>query len=162
MDAEELKKSKELPRRFFLNVFLGGLWSVATSVFAFIAGAATLAPLFKQDGGQWIRVASFAELGEEPKAFVVDHVLEQGWTRENRKTLVYAYLDAKRQPVILSSSCTHLGCAVRWNKKFQLFECPCHGGIYSEEGAVVDGPPPRDLARWPVKVENGTVLALRT
>jgi menaquinol-cytochrome c reductase iron-sulfur subunit len=43
----------------------------------------------------------------------------------------------------------------------QLFLCPCHGGVYNEDGSVAGGPPPRALTQYPVRVEDGNVL-LRT
>lgn len=44
----------------------------------------------------------------------------------------------------ISSVCTHLGCIVNiaeWG-----FQCPCHGSKYNENGKVIGGPAPRNLA----------------
>jgi len=38
-----------------------------------------------------------------------------------------------------------------------LFMCPCHGGVYYNDGQVAAGPPPRPLFRYDVRVENGEV-----
>ena len=35
--------------------------------------------------------------------------------------------------------------------------CPCHGGVYYEDGRVAAGPPPHPLTRYPVRVQNGEV-----
>jgi menaquinol-cytochrome c reductase iron-sulfur subunit len=35
--------------------------------------------------------------------------------------------------------------------------CPCHGGVYYEDGSVAAGPPPRGLYQYPVRVNNGQV-----
>jgi menaquinol-cytochrome c reductase iron-sulfur subunit len=35
--------------------------------------------------------------------------------------------------------------------------CPCHGGVYYEDGTVAVGPPPAPLARYPVRVRDGEV-----
>ena len=59
--------------------------------------------------------------------------------------------------IAFSINCTHLGCPVRWLPKADLFMCPCHGGVYSQDGNVVAGPPPRALVRYPVRVNNGYV-----
>jgi menaquinol-cytochrome c reductase iron-sulfur subunit len=56
-----------------------------------------------------------------------------------------------------SINCTHLGCPVRWLPKANLFMCPCHGGVYYEDGTVAAGPPPLPLPRYPVRVKNGEV-----
>ena len=39
----------------------------------------------------------------------------------------------------LSATCTHLGCQVRWDAK-DKFHCPCHGGVYGADGAVLETP----------------------
>lgn len=42
-------------------------------------------------------------------------------------------------------TCTHLGCAVRWDG--QRLECPCHVGFFEiERGFPVQGPPTRPLS----------------
>jgi len=53
---------------------------------------------------------------------------------------------------ILSNSCAHLGCPVRWLiiEGEGEFLCPCHGGIYDINGAHVAGPPPRGMFSYPV------------
>jgi len=39
--------------------------------------------------------------------------------------------------------------------------CPCHGGVpISRTANVAAGPPPRGLAKYPVRVENGQVEIL--
>ena len=59
--------------------------------------------------------------------------------------------------VALSAVCTHLGCIVQWDKEKKSFLCPCHAGLYTPEGAVISGPPPRPLARLPFSVVNGII-----
>ena len=41
--------------------------------------------------------------------------------------------------------CSHLGCLVKWKGEKNEFVCPCHGAIFSADGKVVSGPPPRGL-----------------
>jgi cytochrome b6-f complex iron-sulfur subunit len=61
------------------------------------------------------------------------------------------------QLVALSAVCTHLGCIVQWAKEQQVFICPCHGGHFNPEGAVLSGPPPRPLAKLPVTLAEGKI-----
>jgi Rieske Fe-S protein len=56
---------------------------------------------------------------------------------------------------VFAVNCTHLGCPVRWFQESGLFMCPCHGGVYYEDGARASGPPPRGLYEYNYKVENG-------
>lgn len=47
----------------------------------------------------------------------------------------------------LTPTCTHMGCAVRWDGAGQVWACPCHGSRYDPvSGEVVDGPASRGLS----------------
>jgi nitrite reductase/ring-hydroxylating ferredoxin subunit len=49
-------------------------------------------------------------------------------------------------------SCTHLGCAVRWDGR--KLECPCHNGAFEvEQGFPIQGPPTRPLSRLDIEVD---------
>ena len=58
---------------------------------------------------------------------------------------------------VFAINCAHLGCPVRWFPQSRLFMCPCHGGVYYEDGSVAAGPPPRPLTRYSVRVQDGEV-----
>lgn len=59
--------------------------------------------------------------------------------------------------VALSAICTHLGCIVQWQKERQEFLCPCHAGLFTAEGVVLSGPPPKPLPPIPFTVADGVV-----
>jgi Rieske Fe-S protein len=49
-------------------------------------------------------------------------------------------------------TCTHLGCAVRWDGR--KLECPCHNGAFEvEQGFPVQGPPTRPLSRLALELD---------
>jgi Rieske Fe-S protein len=56
---------------------------------------------------------------------------------------------------VFAINCAHLGCPVRWFPKSRLFMCPCHGGVYYEDGRVASGPPPRGLFEYEYRLKNG-------
>jgi Rieske Fe-S protein len=64
---------------------------------------------------------------------------------------------------VLSSSCAHLGCPVRWivNEGEGEFLCPCHGGIYNINGEYVAGPPPRGMYSYTHEVREDGNLYVR-
>ena len=41
--------------------------------------------------------------------------------------------------------CTHLGCALKYNKQEHCWDCPCHGSRFSEDGEILDGPANKKL-----------------
>jgi len=57
----------------------------------------------------------------------------------------------------ISNRCAHLGCPVRYIQASKRFVCPCHGGIYNEQGAVGGGPPVRPLDRFYNRIRSGRV-----
>ncbi len=59
---------------------------------------------------------------------------------------------------VFAVNCAHLGCPVRWFPQSGLFMCPCHGGVYYQDGSRASGPPPRGLFQYPYKVENGNLM----
>jgi Rieske [2Fe-2S] domain len=65
----------------------------------------------------------------------------EGFTESERKEIM-------SQLNVLSNSCAHLGCPVRWMSDKQLYLCPCHGGLYDINGGWVGGPPPRGMYRY--------------
>lgn len=64
---------------------------------------------------------------------------------------------------VLSSSCAHLGCPVRWvlvEGKGE-FLCPCHGGIYDINGGYIGGPPPRGMYRFTYEVREDANIYIK-
>jgi nitrite reductase/ring-hydroxylating ferredoxin subunit len=59
---------------------------------------------------------------------------------------------------VFAINCAHLGCPVRWFPQSGLFMCPCHGGVYYEDGSRASGPPERGLFQYPYKVEVGKLF----
>jgi cytochrome b6-f complex iron-sulfur subunit len=57
----------------------------------------------------------------------------------------------------LYQKCVHLGCRVPFCEQSQWFECPCHGSKYNRAGEYRDGPAPRSMDRFAVRVVNGQV-----
>ena len=60
----------------------------------------------------------------------------------------------------LSARCTHLGCMVVWNRDHHMFLCPCHGGKFDVSGRNVEGPPPRPLDAFSLRLDNNGYLVV--
>jgi Rieske Fe-S protein len=97
------------------------------------------------------------ELGESLKPDFMDQKSE-GFTEEERQQLI-------ENINVLSNSCAHLGCPVRWLTNAEghgEFLCPCHGGIYDINGNWVGGPPPRGMYSYSeVKIEEDGMLYVK-
>ncbi|SDP74209.1 QcrA and Rieske domain-containing protein [Desulforhopalus singaporensis] len=57
----------------------------------------------------------------------------------------------------LTSTCTHLGCALPWDNKERKFICPCHGSTFDCRGDVLSSPATSALSLHPLRLENGVV-----
>lgn len=53
---------------------------------------------------------------------------------------------------VISAVCTHMGCTPRWVGEKKVWECPCHGSIFDEKGAVVQGPAPDPLPWYETRI----------
>ncbi len=146
-------------RRGVMFMIGAGLMGVGSLVAAVPLLGVLIAPGFRRYGNTWIdlgavgnfpmgqtRLASFAIPGSNPNDGQT--ATAAAWVRsmEGQKFQVFAV------------NCAHLGCPVKWFQQSRLFMCPCHGGVYYEDGSRASGPPPRGLFEYPVKVENGHLL----
>jgi Rieske Fe-S protein len=97
------------------------------------------------------------ELGGSLRPDFMDQKSE-GFTEQERQELI-------ENINVLSNSCAHLGCPVRWLVNAEghgEFLCPCHGGIYDINGGWVGGPPPRGMYRYTqVKIEEDGMLYVK-
>ena len=59
---------------------------------------------------------------------------------------------------VFAINCAHLGCPVRWFPQSSLFMCPCHGGVYYQDGSRASGPPERGLFEYHYKIDGGKLL----
>lgn len=60
-----------------------------------------------------------------------------------------------------SQKCTHLSCAVYYQKDGQQLACPCHNGFFSaNDGSVLQGPPPRPLPRIQLERRGQEIIAV--
>jgi Rieske Fe-S protein len=60
--------------------------------------------------------------------------------------------------IVLSRTCTHLGCLVEYHHAQLLLICPCHAGTYDLEGNVLSGPPPKPLTAIPFRIEGENIV----
>jgi cytochrome b6-f complex iron-sulfur subunit len=66
------------------------------------------------------------------------------------------------QPQIyaLRSVCTHLGCTPNWLEGEQKFKCPCHGSGFYKDGINFEGPAPRPLERYAIRLADDGQLEI--
>lgn len=136
-----------------LSLALGSLTGalVGIPIVSFLFG-----PLFQQPPEAWRAVGPVDrfKIGETVEA-TVDDPSPLPWAGVVSKTAMWLRRDSATGFTAFAVNCTHLGCPVRWLADASLFLCPCHGGVYYQDGSVAAGPPPRPLVQYKVRV-NGT------
>lgn len=170
MDTRKLPR--KVSRRAFLGttgkLILGTAGVLLADGALFYYGASAKANKQKSQEGSTSIPGNIIKLGTKDQFDAIQDVkqidytamIEDGWVKQNRQGFVFAVRDDNNELIILSPTCTHLGCTVplasdeeRKTNKNVFFKCPCHGGEYDRLGRNIGGPPPRPLDEYkPVEI----------
>jgi len=116
----------------------GSLWAMATARF--------LAPnVLTEPPGKF--KAGFP--GDYPEGYV-----ETKYQGQYGVWIVHAEYRGRRQIFALSTTCTHLGCITMWQESDEKFKCPCHGSGFHKDGTNFEGPAPRPLERYAIRIAD--------
>jgi cytochrome b6-f complex iron-sulfur subunit len=66
----------------------------------------------------------------------------------------------QQQIYALKTVCTHLGCTPSWLEAEQKFKCPCHGSGFYKDGVNFEGPAPRPLERYAIRIADDGQLEI--
>lgn len=148
MTAEEATPNEDTEERLPVNrrEFLNFAWLVSMGFLTIsIAGVTYLftLPRFKEGefGGVITvgRVDSLPDVNDPPDNFAKTKF----WLSNTTEGLVALY-----------KVCTHLGCLYNWNGQEIKYICPCHGSQFEKVGAYIQGPAPRDLDQFVIRIET--------
>lgn len=158
---KENTKTGECNRREFLAKLSITLSSIAAGLIAIPVVGSILAPLFQKKPEIWRPVGAVDsfKIGDTVKVDFLDSS-PLPWAGITAKSAAWLRRVSEENFIAFSVNCAHLGCPVRWIAGAKLFMCPCHGGVYYEDGSVASGPPPRGLYQYPVRANNGQVEIL--
>lgn len=164
-NPSKAKKPSPPSRRAFLRWSMGIGWLGVLGGF----GAASLAYLWPDlrggfgaelDAGSLDEVLEFIDSEQAPYEFSAGRTYLVKYDAENDPDGEYAEITNEGQAPVMALfwTCVHLGCKVPWCQSSQWLECGCHGSKYNRWGEYKDGPAPRGLDRFPVRVADGQVL----
>jgi cytochrome b6-f complex iron-sulfur subunit len=74
--------------------------------------------------------------------------------------VVHGMYRGQRQLYALRTVCTHLGCITLWSEAERKFKCPCHGSGFRVDGVNFEGPAPRPLERYAMRVADDGQLEI--
>ena len=148
-----------MSRRNFL-VRLGlGLNAIAAvlltiPLIGYIAGA-----LRSRNEQAWIKLGPLSDFPVgQTRLAKYENPFTVPWDGETGRVPCWVRRVTAEKVQVFAINCTHLGCPVRWFPESRLFMCPCHGGVYYEDGGHASGPPPRGLYEYEHKIDNGQLM----
>lgn len=145
-------------RRRFLARLTIALTAFGAVIVAVPAVTFIMRGLFRIVPQEWRRIGAVDDF-ETGRTVLVSFEAAHAdpWASESGRAGAWLRREPNDEFTALSLHCTHLGCPVAWQAEAGLFLCPCHGGVYHDDGSVASGPPLRPLPRHPVRVRNGEV-----
>lgn len=148
-----------MDRRELLSRVTFGLSALIAAIVGAPILGFLLAPLFRLPGVQFVDVGAVNDfmLGETRLVRFRDPS-PLPWAGQLAETALWVRRRSAEGPEmfqVFSVHCTHLGCPVNWRAAAKLFLCPCHGGVFYEDGRVAGGPPERPLFERTWRVAGG-------
>jgi Rieske Fe-S protein len=113
------------------------------------------------------RVARLSELEVgQPKQFVIRDVRRDAWTLHPDDVVGRVWLVRAENDKVeaFTTICPHLGCSVDWRGDQKQFVCPCHGGTFEPNGAVVKqakNPAPRGMDSLELEIDKDGFIAVK-
>jgi len=147
---ESSNKKKTVTRRDFLSYIGTG----ATGVVVLGSLGVTL---------DYLSPNVLLEIPREFKVGPIENIQPDSVTYNPEHSL-YIFREKQGSFYSLSAVCTHLGCLTKWNPAGiqghpeGVIACPCHGSIFDKKGNVINGPAPRPLDRFLVKLDEDKLM----
>ena len=152
------KGEDETDRRGFLSMAVGSFMAVGFTALSVTGGLFSLG------------LARFLfpnVLAEPPSRFKVGFKegfpagkVETKYVAQYGVWVVNSDVGGQQQIYALKTVCTHLGCTPNWLEAEQKFKCPCHGSGFYKDGVNFEGPAPRPLERYAIKIADDGQLEI--
>jgi len=150
--------SDPVDRRRFLERAIRSIVGGISAALAVIVGGSILSPMLGRRRESWLPAGLLADLEDNTPLPVTLRITRNDGYYEAVDRPVIFLVKTGDQVKALSSTCTHLGCRVSYDEHEQLIKCPCHGGVYTPNGDVKSGPPPRSLPSLATRIEGEQVF----
>ena len=157
-EAKAKKGGDEEDRRGFLEIALGSFMALGFTALSVTGGLFTLG------------LARFLfpnVLAEPPSKFKVGFKdafpagkVETKYVPQYGVWVVNGDFNGQQQIYALKTVCTHLGCTPSWLEAEQKFKCPCHGSGFYKDGINFEGPAPRPLERYAIRIADDGQLEI--
>lgn len=140
-----------LSRRRALLVLGAGAVAAGGGLGTVLAGCTPALP----PGPVWVTIG--LDPSELPAREPVKVPLIASWEGGSHAISTWLVRDADGSLAAFSPMCTHAACEYEWAAGEARFTCPCHEAAFAVDGTVLEGPPPRPLDRWALRVAGGAL-----
>jgi menaquinol-cytochrome c reductase iron-sulfur subunit len=149
----------DLGRRRFQIAVIYGLGAAIGLGLTVPSVAYLLFPPKSRKEDEWVEATDLNRLDTGvPEEVVFRRQRVDGWKVSSEKTSAWVIKKSDTEVVAFAPQCTQLGCAYRWEERKKTFLCPCHTSNFDIDGKVIDGPAPRPLDRYQVRIEGQKLL----
>jgi cytochrome b6-f complex iron-sulfur subunit len=157
--AKPKAAGKGVPRRGFLETCVATICSPVFVAWSSLVAATAVSSL------EMARFMMPNVLVEPPTKFKIGPPTDYGggtvstkWKAQCGVWIVNSDVDGEQLIYALSTVCTHLGCTPNWLEGEQKFKCPCHGSGFYKSGVNFEGPAPRPLERYGIRLAEDGML----
>jgi Rieske Fe-S protein len=141
----------------WLNGIVGAILTVPVVRYLLSARSREKAPGYRE----WLSLGELQKFPTgETRLATFRNPIAEPWDGETSKVPCWVRNVDGQTFQVFAINCMHLGCPVRWFPESKLFMCPCHGGVYYEDGSLAAGPPVRGLVEYPHRIEAGNLFIL--
>lgn len=139
-----------------LGVLLGAAAAAAGGIVGLPALITILSPAFhKRERNIWRPVGRLSAFPAGQVSPATAAVPKTRWPRPVADAAVFVWRPSADEIVVFSRECTDLACPLNYDRGSGCYFCPCHGGIFAQDGSVMAGPPPSPMRRYAVRVRDG-------
>ncbi len=130
---------------------------LAAGVVGVPALVSALSPAFARRESIWRAVGRLQDfpIGQVTEAAIA--VDSSQWPRGIREPGLFVWRRSEQEIVVFSRSCTDLGCPLDYEAGSGCYLCPCHGGIFAQDGRRLAGPPKSAMHRYEHRVREDIV-----
>ena len=127
------------------SLLAGGVLGIPTLIFA-------LSPVFKRRRETWRSLGPLQDFRTGKVSQGVISIDRAAWPRSFGQQAVFVWRRSKEDIIVFSRSCTDLGCPLDYEPGSGCFLCPCHGGIFAQDGQPLAGPTQSPMHRYSHRV----------
>ncbi len=152
--AQETHSAPGSRRNFLMKLGIG-LNVVAAALIAVPVVGYVAAALRKRSYQAWVKLGPMSSFPDgQTRLATYVNPFTVPWDGNTANVACWVRNVGENKMQVFAVNCAHLGCPVRWFPESRLFMCPCHGGVYYEDGSRASGPPPRGLFEYEYEIRG--------